>query len=471
MGGFPPRRLGLLQVGLVTMAGALFAACSKPSEGPAPGRPGKPNVLIITLDTTRADHLGCYGYLRDVSPNIDRFAKTGTVFTSAIGQAAVTPVAHASIFTGLNPYSHGLRVLHGLDENRLSESRVTLAEVLKKEGYQTAAFVSAFPVTQRFGLHQGFDIFDADFMAAADESVVSADGIVNADRVQQRADATTDRGLAWLADAGQPFFLWLHFFDPHDPRLQPPEAVLRRHGIRPWSEQGLRPFLKELYDVEIEYMDQHIGRVLDELQRRGELDEMITVVVADHGEGLGDHDWWTHGILYQEQVRLPLIIRAPGKPAGRRVDYLVRSIDIMPTVLDLVGPDLAHVPPMEGSSLAPLLDGDPPDPRYVAYCDSVNMLVYRFATGINDEKSDMLFAVFDGRWKYIHHLKLPEQSELYDLSCDPGEKENLRTTFPDDAARLRADLMRRRFLPSGRLGRQSMSLEDLERLRSLGYVR
>jgi len=464
------RRLGRK---LLTLAGALVPACSREAEESPPSRPQRhrPSVLLITLDTTRADHLGCYGAAKSTSPNLDRLAGTGTLFTSAVAQASVTPVSHASILTGLNPYAHGLRVLHGLEENRLSDSRETLAEVLKKDGYRTAAFVSAFPVTQRFGLHQGFDTFDAAFLSRGHEDVVSADGTVNTGEAQQGADVTTDRALAWLAGAKDPFFLWVHYFDPHDPRVKPSRDALNRLGIVPEPQPDLHAHLRHLYDLELRFMDHYIGQVLDELKAAGRLDEMIVVVVADHGEGLGDHGWWTHGILYQEQVRLALMIRAPGKPAGRRVDYVVRSIDIMPTVLDLVRLDASRRPAMDGRSLVPLLSGDAPDPKYVAYSDSVDMLTYRFVEGVSDVKTDQLFAVHDGRWKYIHHLKRPDESELFDLLNDPKELHNLASDQPQELQRLRGELMQLPFLPSGKEGKSSMPAEDLERLRSLGYVR
>jgi len=458
---------------LLILAGVLLPACSREAEKSSPPRPQHPppSVLLITLDTTRADHLGCNGYAEGTSPSLDRLADSGTLFTNAVAQAAVTPVSHASILTGLNPYSHGLRVLHGLEENRLSDSRQTLAEVLKKDGYRTAAFVSAFPVTQRFGLHQGFDTFDAAFLSKGREGVVSADGVVNTGDAQQGADVTTGRALAWLAGATDPFFLWIHYFDPHDPRVKPSREALDRLGIVPQPQQGLHAHLRHLYDLELQFMDRYIGQVLDELKAAGRLDRMIVVVVADHGEGLGDHGWWTHGILYQEQVRLALMIRAPGQPAGRRVDYLVRSIDITPTVLDLVGLEASRRPAMDGRSLVPLLSGNAPDPKYVAYSDSVDMLTYRFVEGISDVKTDQLFAVHDGRWKYIHHLQRPDESELYDLLNDPKELHNLAGDQPEELGRLRGELMQHPFLPGGKEGKSSMSAEDLERLRSLGYVR
>ncbi|MCP4658708.1 MAG: sulfatase-like hydrolase/transferase [bacterium] len=433
---------------------------------PAAASDPRPSVLLITLDTTRADHLGCYGYPKPVSENLDRLAAGATVFTRAIVQAAVTPVSHASIFTGLNPYSHGLRVMHGLTENRLADSRVTLAEVLRDAGYETAAFVSAFPVTERFGLHQGFETFDADFLRDPPERLVADDGSVNTGRNQRSAAATSDRALRWLETAPEPFFLWLHYFDPHDPVMTPPRAFVESFGPLPGGE---REQLRALYDIEIAYMDRHLGRVIDALERRGTLEEMVVVVIADHGEGLGDHDWWTHGILYQEQIRVPLIIRAPGKPGGRRLDVLVRSIDVMPTVLELVGAE-ASLPPVEGRSLVALLDDATADPQLVAYADSLNVLTYTVRPTIADKQDDMLFALMRGPWKYIHHRRYAERSELYDLDRDRREEHNLYASHPELVRTFQLELGARRVLPGQRSGRERMSEEDRERLEALGYV-
>lgn len=457
-------------VGGVLLTFILPTAGCKPARKPPPKLTDGPSVLLVTLDTTRADHLGCYGYSKRISPNLDRFADSAVLFTKAISQAAVTPVSHASILTGLNPCTHGLRVMHGLTENRLPASCVTLSEVLQSVGYQTAAFVSAFPVSKRFGLHQGFETFQADFMQELPREAITPEGIVNTGMNQRHAGDTTDLALDWLTTAGEPFLLWLHYFDPHDSDLMPPQEFLGR--FPPGPRGTVRETLRYIYDLEIQYMDQQLGRVLDELERTGRLEKMVVVIVADHGEGLGDHDWWTHGILYTEQVRVPLMIRAPSSDPGQKVDYLVRCIDIMPTVLELVGLSRDNWPLMEGSSLVPLLKPDAGNPNYVAYCDSVNMLSYGMHGGIRDVKDDMLFAVVDGDWKYIHHLLRETESELYNLAMDPGELNNLIGSHAGPLARLRAELKEHDFLPERQLrgAWRRMSPEDVQRLRSLGYI-
>ncbi len=470
------KRSGCGPAGYLACVLALSTVCcerSKEAAVPlATAKPhsDRPSVLLVTLDTTRADHLGCYGYAKDTSPNLDGFAAGGVLFTNAIAQASVTPVSHASILTGLNPYSHGLRVMHGRTRNRLADSQRTLAEVLRAAGYQTAAFVSAFPVTERFGLHQGFDHFDSDFMKAEPEQLVSKDGVVSTGRNQRRADETTDRALAWLASARSPYFVWIHYFDPHDPDLLPPSEVLSRYG-KPGPTDTERDILRALYDIEIEYMDHHIGRVLDWLKTSGGDERTVVVVVADHGEGLGDHDWWTHGILYQEQIHVPLMMRGPAIPAGKRLDHLVRSIDIMPTILELVDLDPEARPAMDGRSLVACFSGSSADSDLTAYADSLSMLTYGFTERVRDVKDEMMLVIVRGPWKYIHHLQRSNESELFNLAADPDELVNVITSHRDVAERLRSDLMARQSIPESLFDdRELMSEEDIQRLRSLGYT-
>lgn len=425
-----------------------------------------PVVVLVTLDTTRADHLGCYGApTPGISPRLDALAAGGVRFDAAISQAAVTPVSHASIFTGLYPYNHGLRVMHGRQQNRLDPAQVTLAEILRDVGYETGAFVSAFPVTEFFGFDQGFDAFDADFDTSTGR--VGAGGAVNTGAAQRTAGETTDRALAWIAEREQPFFLWLHYFDPHDETVVPPAEDLA--GFERTGPE--REWRRALYDLELTYMDRELGRVFDALEERGLWSDAVVVVTADHGEGLGDHDWWTHGVLYQEQVRVPLIVRAPGLPADSSISATVRSIDIAPTVIELLGLAPEDAPAFDGVSLVGLMRGEVDDLGLSAYADSVNTMNYAGIEGEVDRKRDLLFAiVLDGRWKYIHHLKKPENNELYDLIEDPGELNNVVASRTDIVKRANEELKAVPFMPFEQLELANTPPEVLEMLRKLGYT-
>ncbi len=454
------RKWALLRAGWLALLVAGGLACS----GPGPDGPGnRRNVLLITLDTTRADRLGCYGYGPETTPHLDALADEGVVFDLAIAQAAVTPVSHASILTGLNPYNHGLRVLHGVSGSRLPEERVSLAETLRDAGYATGAFLSAFPVSAYFGLEQGFDVFDAEF-GKNDAPPINQRGVVNTGSAQRRAEDTNARALEWLGRVDGPFLAWLHYFDPHDAALLPPEETMASFSAPPGSEKDR---LRALYDFEIRYMDAQIGAVFQALRRSRHWENTIVVVVADHGEGLGDHDWWSHGVLYQEQIRVPFLLRSPGLPASR-VDSLVRTIDIVPTLLALL-----EMPPdnsLDGLNLLPLIGGDTASGPRWAYSDSINRLVYHPVPGVEDRKTDVLAALTDGRWKYIHHSIRREESELYDLANDPRETRNRFTDHPDIAKRFQAELKRRAYLPEGLLGEQRVGPRVVEQLRALGYL-
>ncbi|MFH2000758.1 MAG: sulfatase-like hydrolase/transferase [Planctomycetota bacterium] len=279
----------------------LASACSKPD------RPE--NLLLITIDTLRADHLGCYGYSDAKTPVIDRLADQGTLFERAYACAPTTLPSHAGILTGLYPPSTGIRD-NGLF--RLPSSIVTVTEVLHDHGFTTGAVLAADPLNQRFGLDQGFDFYDAPGVQSHNYSVRNAGEI-------------TSRAVSWLegADKDKPFFLWVHYFDPHAP-YTPPEPFV-----------GGTPV--EQYDGEIAYTDQQIGALLQALEAQGNRDATLVILTADHGESLGEHGESGHSVfIYDATIHVPVIVSGPGIPRGKRIDRVVSNIDIPYTACSLL---------------------------------------------------------------------------------------------------------------------------------------
>lgn len=421
------------------------------------------NVVLITVDTTRADRLGPYGSTSTSTPAIDRLAAEGVVFERAIASASVTPVSLASIHTGQYPFEHGLRKIEGELGRTLSEDAETLAEILQGSGYSTGAFVSAYPASASFGLGQGFDAFDPSY-----DDEHSTTQTLNTGHSQRSAAETAARALEWLALQDQPFFLWLHFFDPHDPAFMP--RPVAEHPELPGLDEDERRY-RFIYDREVEFVDEVLGKVIEWLERSRQLENSLTVVVADHGEGLGDHDWWGHGILYEEQIKVPLIIRFPNADhGGSRISRVVRTIDIFPTVLGFLGLEPSAETPYS-RSLLPVVSAPAADPPRPAYSDGLDLLSFGSAPARPpDVKDDILHSWTHWPWKLIHHRLRPDESELYELEADPEELRNLYLDRPEIAARmleelLELDLDRRSAVDSGQPTR-----EDVERLRSLGYV-
>ncbi len=458
-GGFrlakPTAKKGLLCLGIVAVvtAGVLLVCGVSLSPGRTPSAP-KLNVLFVTMDTTRADRLGCYGYPLDTTPNIDKLADKAVVFASAISQSAVTNTSHASMFTGLNPYHHDVRFLLDKRLAVLGDEHTTMAELFQQSGAQTAAFVSAVPASSEFGLDQGFDHFDETF---------ERDGRVN----QRRGDETADAAVAWLTGATEPFFTWVHFFDPHDPKLVPPTEVTAE--FKPERLDDRDVLTRAIYDSEVYYMDMQIQRVLDVLERRGVSDRTIVVLVSDHGQGLGDHNWWHHGIIYQEQIHVPMIVSRPGGPTGLRVAARVSTIDLMPTLLAWAGIDEWLWPEMDGRDLTPMLSGSADEPVRLAYSDSTNMQTYAHFEE-KTQKTDKLYCVMDDQWKLIYHQLRPGESELYDLVADPKELVNLFEVEAAARQRLMAELMSREPTIEEISGMEAPDMELIEKLKTLGYV-
>ena len=445
--GLGPRAQGcatwlrLLTVALSLQPLALAgAACAR-----APAAPARPNVLLVTIDTFRADRVGTGD-----TPNIDRLAATGLRFTSARSAVPLTLPSHTTIHTGLLPPAHGVR------ENGVllaDGAHPTLARLLKGAGYDTAAFVGAFVLDHRFGLAQGFDTYDDQIRRDPDAT----------DRLEAErpAAAVVDRALAWLggrlapspqpsALSPQPFFMWLHLYDPHAPYTPP----------REYLTPGRTP-----YDAEIAYADAQLARVLDALRARGVLDHTIVVVCGDHGEGLGEHGERTHGmLLYDSTLRVPLIVAAPGRTAAMR-DEAVSLADIAPTVLRAAG--LTPPAAMKGRDLLEVrgaavrsADVRAADARG-ATVDLYSETEYPRVAGWSP-----LQALTDGRWMTI---RAGAAAEVYDLRADPREEHDLSTTQAAVATAMaaRAEAIH---ASAAAAAARTISPEAQERLRSLGYV-
>lgn len=401
------------------------------------------NVLLITLDTTRADHLGCYGHGGIRTPGLDALARDGVLFETAYAPAVITLPSHASILTGLLPPAHGVRANSG---QRLSPGTATLAGSLKEAGYRTGAVIGAFVLDARFGLDEGFDSYDDDLPEA---------GRQNRKFPERSATEVTDAALGWLSGGGgEKWFLWVHYYDPHM-AYKPPS---------PYREE----YAGSLYDGEIAYMDTEIGRLLAGIARMGAARRTIVIAAGDHGEGLQeldqelkDHGEQGHGIfLYDETARVPLIVSAPGMlEAPRRISSVVRLIDIVPTIRDML--KLPALDSLPGASLWPMMQGHTGETPRPAYSEATSPFVmYGWSP---------LASLREGDWKYIQ----APRPELYDMAADPAERINLLA-----ADRERAAAMKRRLegihdgaLESGAgAERLPATSEEMEKLRSLGYV-
>jgi arylsulfatase A-like enzyme/Flp pilus assembly protein TadD len=393
------------------------------------------NLVVVTLDTTRADRLGCYGFRGVDTPNIDALARDGIVFDHATATVPLTFPSHSSIFTGLVPPHHGVHDNGGFF---LDDAKVTLAERLREKGFATGAFVAAWVLDRKWGLAQGFDEY-------SDKFDLSKYKVVSLGTVQKPGDEVMDGALAWLETVKQRrFFAWVHLYDPHTP-YDPPEPFASRYPSQP-------------YLGEIAYTDQVVGRLLKWLREQRLDERTIVVLTADHGESLGDHGESTHAyFVYDATTHVPLVVRTPWRIRGRR-SVQVSSVDLMPTVLDLLG--LPPQPGIDGRSLArELLDPAAASPDRVAYSETY-FPRYHFGW-------QHLRAIRSRAYKYV---EAPEP-ELYDLAQDPGETKNIYRGFSARAENLRLRLEELTRQESGVTPeRRSLDPETLQRLAALGYV-
>ncbi len=420
-------------------------------------------MLLITLDTTRADHLGAYGSPKASTPNFDALAQSGTRFDLAIATAGLTPVSHASILTGDFNRDHGLRVLAALGGFRLPSDVPMLSTVLKDAGYHTAAFHSAYPVSAHFGFDRGFDVFES---FTATETTANQETWA-LDKLQRRSDQTTDMALDYVSHAKSPFLMWIHYWDPHDSARIPPQEFLPRNLPQ---QDGRVLSSPELYAAEVRYVDHEFGRLVEGLKQSGQWENTMVVVVADHGEGLGDHGWEFHRILYQEQIRVPLIVRIPGATQTPAVDALVRIADIYPTVLDYLG--LPAPRPVNGSSLRALIEGRDDPPR-MAYADQINGYDLNAKMLEKRPLDDFLYCAMDRDWKLVYRPTNPDKSELFHIAEDPRELRNLYSAEHAHAQRLLLELARTNpwvtapFEPLANAGNLAAAQQALA---GLGYV-
>lgn len=394
---------------------------------------GDQNVLLITIDTLRADALSSYGGPAQ-TPNLDRLASTGARFSFAHSHAVVTLPSHTSILSGLLPYEHGMRDNSGF---RVRAGTPTLATRLKARGFATGAFVGGFPVTKRFGLTPGFDVYD--------DQMPETRGAIEISMPERPAPLVVSRATAWIGQQAGPFFGWVHLFDPHSP-YRPPADLAGAYTTQP-------------YYGEVASVDRALGPLLDRLATLPR--PTLVIVTADHGESLGEHGELTHGMFaYEPTLHVPLIIarvdpaaRQASSSSGVVIDTAVRHIDIVPTVLDAIGAE--RDPALPGASLREVIDGTQKADR-TSYFES---MTYNLVRGWAP-----LRGVLADRMKYID-LPIPE---LYALDTDAKEQTN-RATAERDRLQVLTNLLRTyNVAPPNRPGRETA--EAAAALRSLGYV-
>lgn len=392
------------------------------------------NVLLITLDTTRADRLGCYGYQKAKTPNIDSLAANGVQFLNSYCQVPLTCPSHCSILTGTYPLYHRVR---NNGTYYLSPDLLTLAEVLKEKGFRTAAFVSSFTVDSRFGLDQGFDVYDDKFAEA------QAFKALNSERKAEKVYAAFEE---WLdKNSTEQFFCWIHFFDPHFP-YDPPS---------PYREE----FLYSPYDGEIAYMDYYVGKTVEKLKEKNRLGKTLIILAGDHGEAFGEKEEEGHGVfLYESTMKIPLILYAEDHlPQGKAINARVRLIDLMPSILEIL--EIPVPEEIHGVSLLPYIQG-----RKKAHLSNYMETYYpRENYGWSE-----LVGLIDGNWKYIRAPK----EELYNLALDPEEQKNLIQEEKEIhlGNKKKLEKIIKTYSSQFEARMKSMTAEEKERLRSLGYI-
>ncbi len=399
--------------------------------------PATHKIILITLDTTRADHLGCYRYEEIETPHLDKIASEGILFENAICQVPMTLPSHATIMTGLYPPNHGIRENTGYI---LRDEMKTIAEILKGEGYKTGAAISSFIISSTFFMNQGFESFDEQFDYAQAESVWS---------VERKAKDTVNRAIEWFEKNREEkkIFYWLHLYDPHA-SYQPPEPFLSKYKDHP-------------YDGEIAYMDSEIGKFFDYLKSIGIYDDTLFIIAGDHGEGLGEHEERYHQLLiYESTMRIPLIIKSPHLQRNLKVHATVSTTDIFPTIMQAC--HIKEYGKVDGETLFPLLDSPQAKWKGEYYMESMAAnILYNWS---------QLKGIRKGPWKYIDC----PNPELYNLEDDRHEQNNLYLEEMEISNQLQESL--RSFEASWvdgdfqRTAAKNLDEESLEKLMSLGYI-
>lgn len=387
-------------------------------------------VIVISIDTLRADRLPAYGYAKVRTPNIDALAAQGTVFERAYSHAPQTLPAHTSLLSGELPFEHGVRDNVGFT---IKPGQWLVQRALQERGWPTAAFVSAYVLRTAVGLNQGFDVYDSELPPASGDRSIG--------QVQRDAGATLDATEKWLQGSGRdkPFFCFLHFYEPHKPYAPPARFASY-----------------DAYDGEIAYVDEALGRLFDRLRALDLYDRSTIVVLSDHGEGLGDHGEQEHGLfLYNATMQIPLIVKLPGQQQARRVAAPAQLIDIVPTILDLAGAPARQG--LRGRSLRPVLEGTGTLAETGIYSEA---LYSRYHFGWSE-----LYALTDARYRMIR----APRDELYDLERDPKESDSIADERPQVRQAMRAALDA--FVAGATIAAPAaVTDEDRERLAALGYV-
>ena len=425
--------------------------------------PEAPNVIVLLADTLRADHLGHQGYARATSPGIDALAAESVVFERHTAHASRTGPSVATLITGLHQRSHGVvnPLTHFDAKGTLGDAQLTLAEILSENGYTCAGFTANTNVSERFGFAQGYQHYELLRWRPADEINRAA--------------------LAWLDrwQGSTPLCLYVHYVDPHSPYEAPAEFVKEfvapdYAGALTGNHRQLDKVvagaievdpadveqLRALYDAEIRFLDEQLAKLLGELERRGLLENAVVVFLSDHGEEIHDHGSMLHGYtLFEEQLRIPLLIRAPGV-SPRRVARLSRQIDVLPTILELL--DIPRPEGVQGESMLPWMRGEAsPGPEPPVFAEA----------SLRAVKTVQLRSYTEDDWKLIETLVPEKRLQLFDLEKDPGEQRDRSESEPERAARMLERMNQlRASLPVGRGQTVELTDEEAAELRALGYL-